>query len=391
MDRIINQNSNNYWEVSRDISWEIFVTDGNALSDITSMKIEFGGDSEFGIRYEVADSLCTSLGILVDMDKTTCSHRIVDDEIILTVSIYTTWDVDLSMLDEGMVEISVTDIDGTSESTFQNLWVFSDDFDFSIIDITDITGPVTGEISNESVAKINDQLQIRATITHSLSGTPYEGQLSLQHLGYLQGKNWQGLYPISVENGVINTTINLPSTGGLIDFSISFMDPKQTRTISTHQVPVFKVDAKEPVILDSTLADLSRYHLNDVGIGVNIDEEVSWSNELELTCQVLSTEVDWEPISISLMPASVFQGKTQFSFEFDFSALGDPTLLSLEARMDCWADGMDDAGWDLVKFSNSNEEVPWLSVPLSSVGPNIELVDVSLDGIMKLAKRYEQK
>ena len=130
MDRIINQNSNNYWEVSRDISWEIFVTDGNALSDISSMKIEFGGDSEFGIRYEVADSLCTSLGILVDMDKTTCSHRIVDDEIILTVSIYTTWDVDLSMLDEGMVEISVTDIDGTSESTFQNLWVFSDDFDF---------------------------------------------------------------------------------------------------------------------------------------------------------------------------------------------------------------------------------------------------------------------
>ena len=119
---------------------------------------------------------------------------------------------------------------------------------------------------------------------------------------------------------------------------------------------------------------------------MNIDEEVSWSNELELTCQVLSTEVDWEPISISLMPASVFQGKTQFSFEFDFSALGDPTLLSLEARMDCWADGMDDAGWDLVKFSNSNEEVPWLSVPLSSVGPNIELVDVSLDGIIEAGK-----
>ena len=164
------------------------------------------------------------------------------------------------------------------------------------------------------------------------------------------------------------------------------MDPKQTRTISTHEVPVFKVDANEPVILDSTLADLSRYHLNDVGIGVNIDEKVSWSNELELTCQVLSTEVDWEPMSISLMPASVFQGKTQFSFEFDFSAIGDPTLLSPEARMDCWADGMDDAGWDLVKFSNSNEEVPWLSVPLSSVGPNIELVDVSLDGIIETGK-----
>ena len=48
---------------------------------------------------------CVLAWHIVDMDKTTCSHRIVDDEIILTVSIYTTWDVDLSMLDEGMVEI----------------------------------------------------------------------------------------------------------------------------------------------------------------------------------------------------------------------------------------------------------------------------------------------
>ena len=36
VERIINQNLNNYWEVSRDISWEIFVADGNALSDIES-------------------------------------------------------------------------------------------------------------------------------------------------------------------------------------------------------------------------------------------------------------------------------------------------------------------------------------------------------------------
>ena len=54
--------------------------------------------------------------------------------------------------------------------------------------------------------------------------------------------------------------------------------------------------------------------------------------------------------------------------------------------MDCWATGMDDAGWNLVTFSNSEEEVPWLSVPLSSVGPNIELVDVSVDGIIEAGK-----
>ena len=349
------------------------------------MKIEFGGDSEFGIVYEVTDSMCNSLGILVDMDKTTCQHRF-EDEMILSISVYTNWNVDLSMLTQGMVKISVTDIDGISDSTFQNLYILSDEFDFSLTDLQDITGPITGEISNQSITKTDDELQIRATILHSLSGTPYEGELSLISQGYLQGQNWEELYTIFVENGEINTTINLPSTGGLFDFSISFTDPPQIRTISIHEVPEFIVDADKPVILDSTLADLSRYHLDDVGIGVNIDESVSWSNELELTCQILSTEVDWEPMSITLMPANNFQGKTQFSFEFDFSSLGDPTLLSPEARMDCWATGMDDAGWNLVTFSNSDEGVPWLSVPLSSVGPNIELVDVSLDGIIEAGK-----
>ena len=82
---------------------------------------------------------------------------------------------------------------------------------------------------------------------------------------------------------------------------------------------------------------MSRYHLDDIGIGVNIVEDETWSGELGLMCQVISTEVQWEPVTISLVPSNVFQGKTLFSFNFDFSEQGDPSLLSPEAHIDCWA------------------------------------------------------
>ena len=94
------------------------------------------------------------------------------------------------------------------------------------------------------------------------------------------------------------------------------------------------------LILDSSIEELSRYHLDDVGIGVNIDEDVSWSGLLNLTCRVSSTELTWEAITISLEPSNVFQGRTLFSFTFDFSGQGDPSLLSPEAQLDCWAAGI---------------------------------------------------
>ena len=109
-------------------------------------------------------------------------------------------------------------------------------------------------------------------------------------------------------------------------------------------------------------------------------------SELSLTCQVISTEVQWEPVTILLHPSNVFQGKTLFSFNFDLSDQGDPSLLSPEAHIDCWASGMDDAGWSLQTFSGESMNDPWLSVPLSTVGPNIELVDVKLDGMIEPGK-----
>ena len=386
VNKIYNEESTQYWEVSRQISWDIEISDGNGISDIMSLRIELGDDSDFGITYDVADSICSVMDTRIDSDRTTCTHSYVGDGMMVSVSIYAGWEVDRSALDEGLVEIFIIDIDGISKTTFQNMWVFSEDFDFSITNIEDVSGSKIGPITNESIMIINEQMRITGTMTHSLSGLPYQGDLSVSWWGLLQGQNWFGSATVEVVDGVINASITMPSTGGIIDFEVAFMDPWETRTLGVYDAPVFVIDDEAPIILDSSIEDLSRYHLDDIGIGVNIVEDETWSDELNLTCQVISTEITWDPVSILLQPTNVFQGKTLFSFNFDFSNQGDPSLLSPEARIDCWASGMDDAGWALERFSGESMLDPWLTVPLSTIGPNIELVDVKLDGNLEAGK-----
>jgi hypothetical protein len=223
-------------------------------------------------------------------------------------------------------------------------------------------------------------------VTYALSGEPYDGELSLSWWGDLQGENWFGSSAIEVFGGQVNTTIAMPSTGGIMDFEITFKDPFNTRVIGEYQIPVFQVDAFSPLILDSSIEQLSRYRLNKVGIGVNIVEETAWTGELEITCQVDSTEVTWDPITISLEPNNFFQGKTLFSFNFDFSNQGDPSTLSPEAQLDCWAQGNDDSGWPLTFSEDLVDGQPWLTIPLSSDGPNIELAGVDLQGVIEPGK-----
>ena len=119
VERIYNLNPDQFWEVSRDIYWEIAISDTNSLSDIYSVEIQLGGDSQFGVRYDITDGLCSSLGLNIDTDKTSCSHSMSDDEIILTVRIYSNWDIDMSNYDEGMVEIIIVDLDGQSVSNLR--------------------------------------------------------------------------------------------------------------------------------------------------------------------------------------------------------------------------------------------------------------------------------
>ena len=106
------------------------------------MRLELGGDSDFGVKYDIADSLCYSLDQRVDSDRTVCSHSYIDGNILVSLEIFAGWEVDRSVLDEGLVEIIIKDIDGVSKTTFQNMWIFSQDFDFEITSIVDNTGSV---------------------------------------------------------------------------------------------------------------------------------------------------------------------------------------------------------------------------------------------------------
>ena len=381
IESISNENQTQFWEVSREINWDIKISDANAITDVIMLRIELGEDSKFGISYQVADSTCSSLDTRIDSDRTLCSHNFDDGIMNISVTLYSGWDVDRSALTEGKVEIFIEDLDGVSKTTFENMWVFSEDFDFQVDFAQDITGPVTGQISNESIMVTGEEMRLTGSISHSLSGLPYQGYLSVTWWGQLQGQSWYGAGTISVTDGIINSSIPMPSTGGILDMSVAFMDPLGTRTIGNYDAPIFIIDAGAPIILQSNTEGHSRYLLNDVGIGVNIVEEVSWNGALDLTCQVTSTDYDWEPVTISMTPSSVFQGKTLFSYSFDLSQQGDPSLLSPEAQIDCWAAGRDDAGWDLISYSGNSLIEPWLTIPLSAAGPNIELVDVKLSGV----------
>ena len=377
---ISNSNDTQYWEISRDISWQVTLTDTNSIYDIISMRVELGDDSDFGITYNVADNTCASLDYRIDSDRTICSHTIEQQNMVISLTLYSGWDVDISVLNEGDLKLIIEDIDGSSSVSFQNLWVFSKDFDFTITSVSDVTGLVTGNITNESIVITGETIQIEGTVKHSLSGTPYQGDLSLSWWGQIQGNEWFGAGTVSVINGQINASIPMPTTGGILDISLLFKDPLETSIIGSYELPIFDIDPRAPIILQSSPEGYSRYHLESIGIGINIDEDVSWTGELQLTCQVISTDSQWDSISISMPSSNVFQGKTLFSFNFDFSGQGDPSLLSPEAHIDCWAAGYDDAGWGLVSETGSSLLEPWITLPLSTVGPNIELEDVKLDG-----------
>jgi len=380
IESISRENEVQYWEVSRNISWDITLSDSNSIYDIISMRVELGDDSDFGVIYNAADNSCSSLDYRIDSDRTICSHVLDGENMVVSINLFSGWEVDLSVLDEGVVDLVIEDVDGTNSVTYQGLWLFSDDFDFSIYSVQDVTGSVTGDITGESIVIAGEIVQITGMVTHSLSGTPYQGDLSLTWWGLIQGNSWYGGSTVSVVNGEINASIPMPNTGGILDMSVAFMDPLETKTIGSLDLPVFDIDSQPPTILDSNPDGYSRYHLEDIGIGINVDENLAWTGELGITCQVISTDIDWEPITISQPPSNVFQSMTLFSFKFDFSGQGDPSLLSPEAHIDCWAAGFDDSGLELVSESGTSLLEPWITLPLSTVGPNIELVDVELVG-----------
>jgi hypothetical protein len=48
--------------------------------------------------------------------------------------------------------------------------------------------------------------------------------------------------------------------------------------------------------------------------------------------------------------------------------------------LNCWATGSDDAGWQLIAQESNSEETPWITLPLTSEGPDLQVSKVSFDG-----------
>ena len=142
-------------------------------------------------------------------------------------------------MNEGDIKIRIKDIDGVALTTYQNMWTFSDEFDFQVLTIEDITGNTTGDITSSSILATNDKIRITGTIHHKFSGEDYNGDMAINWWGTLQGQSWLGGNSIQVIDGLVNTTITMPISGGNLDMSLAFLDPWSTRTIANANVGEF--------------------------------------------------------------------------------------------------------------------------------------------------------
>ena len=370
------------FEPSQQVGWAMTVTDANGLSDLTEVRIELGNDESLGVKYTTVDGTCSSLDERLLLLPSGCvveqANGVLSVEFTATVQ----WSMSMAGLAQGELDVVVRDYDGTQRFSYAEAWVLDREMSIEVAYLRDETGLVQQDIATDAVVMGGDFLNLSADVAYRSSGTPYTGDLRLRWDGLLQGEPWRGGATVSITNGVLETTIATPESSGLVqDMTLTLWDPLETEVLSVYDLPVFKLDHDPPVMLPSAIEDtISRYKLEQVEIGVNIAENEGWTNELSLTCQVRSLTKSWEPVSLVRNSTTVFDGKTMFSFMFDFSKLGDPSMLSEQANLNCWAEGTDDAGWELSSSTGNSELDPWLEAPLNNIGPDLGLENVELSG-----------
>ena len=377
------------FEPSQQVGWTMTVTDANGLSDLTEIRIELGNDESLGVKYTTLDETCSSLDERLLLLPSGCV--VEQSNGILTVDFTATvqWSMSMAGLIQGELDVVVKDYDGTQRFSFTESWVLDREMSIEVTHLRDETGSVQQDIIADAVVMGGDFLNLSADVAYRSSGTPYTGDLRLRWDGLLQGEPWRGGATVSIIDGLLETTITTPESSGLVqDMTLTLWDPLETQVLSVYDLPVFKLDHDAPVLLPSAIDDaISRYKLEQVEIGVNIAEDQGWSNELTLTCQIQSLTKSWDPVSLVRNSTTVFDGKTMFSFMFDFSQLGDPSMLSEQANLNCWADGTDDAGWELSSSTGNSELDPWLEAPLNNVGPDLGLENVELSGVFEAGEK----
>tara|TARA_B100001094_G_scaffold623_1_gene619 strand:+ start:5101 stop:9696 length:4596 start_codon:yes stop_codon:yes gene_type:complete len=366
-------------EPTKFAGWNVVVRDDNGLSDLNTVRLTLGGDEDLGILFR-ANEGCSAIDSRLSITES-CIGTIIGDELHIEFDFQVMWDLTTNGVNVGQLEIRTYDTDGFTFKNENSAWTFERDVDIAITSIKDITGSSNTEgITSDSILVANDFIEIQGTVFHSNTNEPYTGSIALRWDGMFQVSDWEGGQTIQVENGAFTTTFQVPeSSGSIYDAQLGFWDPIEIEKFLTVDLPDITIDADAPLLLDTTLNPVSRYHLNNVEIGANIEEPQLWTGNLSVTCQIRSTTVNWEPLVMSRESISVFDGRTLFSFRFNFSESGQPSELGSQASLNCWATGSDDAGWQLTSQSSNSEETPWISLPLTSEGPDLQIIEVSFD------------
>ena len=365
-------------EPSRNLAFELEVYDANELDDITEITVELGGDSQLGIRYQPQINGCSSLDARLLVTAVDCIVSYEAGVMSLSLNAEIAWSFSMGGLINGKLDVVIKDNDGTSRSKYENAWLLQKEMNIEIHGLRDVEGSVQNDITENVIVMGEDRLLFEASLIHATSLVPYEGTVKLRWEGKIQLDRWSGGVDVDVEDGRIEHLIPTPMRSGLInEVKISVWDPLETVKLAEYLVPNFIIDATAPEILPSSMSfSVSRYKLDAVEVGVNIDEPQGWSGQLELTCQIRSNDVSWDEIRQIRNLTTVFDDKTMFTFLYNFSSQGDPSQLSAQASLACWANGSDDAGWPLFSTTGNSKNDPWLLKSLSNKGPNL-----AVDGI----------
>ena len=362
--------------------WDIVVRDNNSLGDINTVRITLGGDDDLGLLYRSNEGCSALDGRLFATDA--CKGTIIGDELHIAFDFEVMWQMKSSGINIGQLQVRTYDQDGFTFHDMTTAWTFERDLTVIIDSVEDISGDsatmTAGPLSTNAALQTNDVVQVTGTVEHTTSGEAYTGTVALRWNGQFQASNWVGGQTVLVENGTFTTTFSVPeSSGKIFDAELEVWDPIEHDRYLETEFPDLIIDGDAPLLLSSTFNQISRFDLRQVDIGANIEEPQSWTKGLAMTCQVRSTTINWEPITLVREPMDVFDGRTLFSFRFNFSESGQPSLLGSQASLDCWASGSDDAGWGLVSQGTNSAESPWTSISLTSAGPDLQIAKVSFD------------
>ncbi len=368
-------------EPTGDIGWKVIVSDSNNISDISQVRIELGEDETLGMRYNTNLDTCEEMDARIQVDST-CYATIENNSFVIYFIGKVSWTFVNSALSLGYLEVQVDDYDGTSVFGRQNQWVLQRQMSIQLEPLTDGDGPVQGELSTGWSMITGEYVHINGTVSHLISNSSYNGYVSVFWRGKIQNDFFSSSFTAEVIDGILSTQIQTPIGSGLWHQTVlEIWDPYDSEKLFTTELPNMILDSAAPILQPSTLTTgVSRYHLDNVEIGVNILEANSWTGNLTLNCQIRALDFEWPTLTLSREPSTVFDGKTLFSFTFNFAEQGDPSTLSTQSNIACWANGSDDAGWMLSATDGNSANNPWLISSLSNIGPDLALGSVEFEG-----------